>query len=130
MTLLNSEGLLEQRAEIINLFTEGRTASARELTKQELHELCAVLNKNALQLDKKRKRVIAVIFGMLEKMNRKVTIDYVKGMACRAAGEKDFNSITSTRLDSLYNAFLHRQKDLTFTGRLADCFISESQSYN
>ena len=45
-------------------------------------------------------------------------MDYVKGIACRAARVKDFNQIPSERLVSLYNAFLNAQKDLSFAQRL------------
>lgn len=130
MTLLNLEGLTEQRGEIIHHFTGGRTSSARELKPTELDELCAVLDKNTLKLDKRRKRLIAAIFGTFAKANKKVTIEYVKAIACRAAKEIDFNSIPAARLDSLYNAFLNAQKDLSFANRLVQGFINEQQSYN
>ena len=131
MTLLSKEGLVNNRAEVINTFTNGRTSSARELSETELENLCRFFETNSQEtLDKKRKRLIAVIFGVYKKMNKKVTIEYVKGIACRAAQESHFNHITSSRLDSLYNAFLKAQKDLDFTGRLVENFITESQYYN
>lgn len=130
MTLLSAEGLLEQRAEIICNWTKGRTTSARELTPQELAEICTVLQKPAVSLDKSRKRLIAAIFGFYEKMNRKVSIEYVKQTACIAARVENFNDIPEDRLISLYNAFTKRQKDLDFTARMVENFISEQQSYN
>ena len=57
-------------------------------------------------------------------------MDYVKGVACKAAKEQTFNQIPSARLDSLYNAFLNAQKDLTFSNRLVEGFINEQISYN
>ena len=63
-------------------------------------------------------------------MNRNVSIEYVKSTACKAVKEADFNNIPGYRLDSLYNAFLKAQKDLTFTGRIVENFIAESQFYN
>lgn len=131
MTLLNKEGLLEQRAEIILEFTNGRTSSAKNMTPSEIDEMCMVLNKDSiLTLDKKRKRLIACIFGFFKKMNKQPSMDYVKGIACRASRTENFNDILSSRLDSLYNAFLKGQKDLDFAGRLVEGYISESQSYN
>ena len=122
MTTLSKQGLQEQRGEIIYNFTKGRTSSARELKPKEINDLCRALNgqnpQGYAELDKKKKRLLAVIFGMFEKMGKEVSMDYVKGIACRAARVKDFNQIPSERLVSLYNAFLNAQKDLSFAQRL------------
>lgn len=134
MTLLSNQGLVDERAEIIAQFTNGEKSSARELTEIEIDVLCALFeqqaNKPVDALDKKRKRLIAAIFGMFEKMNKQVSMDYVKGIACQAAKVKTFNSIPSTRLDSIYNAFLKAQKDLTFANRMVQNYIDEQTSYN
>jgi len=131
MTLLSKEGLVENRAEVIHTFTRGRTSSARDLSENEIELLCQFFESNSHEtLDKKRKRLIAAIFGVFKKMNRNVSIEYVKSTACKAAKEADFNNIPGYRLDSLYNAFLKAQKDLTFTGRIVENFIAESQFYN
>lgn len=134
MTLLSLQGLAEQRAQIIAQFTQGRTSSARELNSIELDGLCRYFEseqkKQEIQLDKKRKRLIASIFGVFKLANKTVEIDYVKGIACRAAREKSFNQIPPARLDSLYNAFLNAQKDLTFAKRMVEGFINEQISYN
>lgn len=122
MTTLSRQGLQEQRGEIIYNFTKGRTCSARELKPKEINDLCRALNgqnpQGYTELDKKKKRLLAVVFGMFEKMGKEVSMDYVKGIACRAARVKDFNQIPSERLVSLYNAFLNAQKDLSFAQRL------------
>lgn len=132
MTLLNQEGLLNQRAAIIHSWTNGRTTSAKEMTPAEITEMCLVLEKpkDFKGLDKKRKRLIAAIFGYFEKMNKQVTMEYVKGVACIAAKEEYFNRIPPDRLDSLYNAFIKRQKDLEFTGKIIAGYINEQQHYN
>jgi len=132
MTLLSQENLLEQRAELIWNFTRGRTCSVRELSPEELSQFCAVLQspKIAPDLDKKRKRLIACIFGFYREMNRKVSLEYVKQTACKAAGVKSFNLIPPDRLTSLYNAFRKRQQDLNFTERIAGSWIMEQTSYN
>jgi len=130
MTSLSKQGLQEQRGEIIYDFTSGRTCSAKELTAVEIDELYYELNKRAStksqELDKKRKRLIAAIFGVFEKMNKKPSVEYVKGIACRAAKEDDFNKIPAERLTSLYNAFLNAQKDLNFAKRIADSLVEET----
>ncbi len=132
--LLNKEGLTEQRAGIIYHFTDGRTSSAKELTPAELDEMCDVLSKSTLnqmdELNKKRKRLIASIFGTFKLANRKVSMEYVKAIACRAAKEQNFNHIPPARLDSLYNAFLNAQKDLQFCKKLVEGFINEQICYN
>ena len=134
MTLLSNEGLVEDRAVIIAQFTNGKKTSAKDLDPAELDTLCIFLEneftKQSNDLDKKRKRLIASIFGVFKLANRTVSIDYVKGIACRAAKETNFNQIPPARIDSLYNAFLNAQKDLTFSKRLVEGFINEQISYN
>nr|DAU45102.1 MAG TPA: Protein of unknown function (DUF1018) [Caudoviricetes sp.] len=148
-TIFSQKGMsTEERHEVIYNFTGGRTESSRELSVQELEDLCNALqgikksksrliselyyelNKRASvtsqELDKKRKRLIAAIFGVFEKMNKKPSVEYVKGIACRAAKEDDFNKIPAERLTSLYNAFLNAQKDLNFAKRLADSLVEET----
>lgn len=131
MTLMSKEGVTNQRAEIISAFTHGRTDSAKNLSPNEIDVLCDFYERNSSEaLNRKRKRVIAAIFGMFKKMNKSVTIEYVKSIACRASKYDRFNDIPSTRLDSLYSAFLNAQKDLNFAGRMVEGFISEQQHYN
>ncbi len=130
MTLLSLEGLTNQRDEIIYQFTGGRTTSARQLQPAELDELCAVLDKNTLKLDQKRKRCIRAQFAVFEMMNKQVTMDYVKACICRRAKVENINEITSGKLDNIYNALLDAQKQLRFSGRLVNAHILESQSYN
>lgn len=122
MTTLSKKGLQEQRGEIIYNFTGGRTSSARDLTPTEINGLSEALKStakpNQKDLDKKRKRLLAAIFGVFKMFNQKPTMEYVKGMACRAAKVKSFNDIPPARLTSLYNAFLKAQRDYSFARRL------------
>jgi len=131
MTLLGKQGLLDQRDVIIDNYTGGRTTSAKELFPEEIDNLCSTLEKKGSEnLDKKRKRVIAAIFGLYKLMNRPANMEYVKGHACRAAKAENFNDIPPSRLDSLYNAFLKAQKDLEYTGRLVEGHFFEQKNYN
>ena len=134
MTLLSNEGLVEERAVIIAQFTNGKKTSAKDLDPSELDTLCTFLEnettKQKNDLDKKRKRLIASIFGVFKLANRTVSMEYVKATACRAAKEKNFNQIPPARLDSLYSAFINAQKDLTFSKRLVEGIINEQTSYN
>lgn len=121
MTTLSKKGLQEQRSEIIYNFTGGRTSSARDLTPTEINGLSEALKStakpNQKDLDKKRKRLLAAIFGVFKMFNQQPTIDYVKGIACRAAKKKNFNDIPHAKLVSLYNAFIHAQRDYSFARR-------------
>lgn len=130
MTLLSLEGLTSQRAEIISQFTGGRTTSAKELQPAELAELCAVLDKNTLKLDQKRKRCIRAQFAVFEMMNKQVSMEYVIGVICIRAKVDNINKIPSGKLDNIYNALLDAQKQLRFSGRLVDVHLLESQTYN
>lgn len=121
MTVLSKQGLQEERREIIWNFTQGRTCFARELTQLEINELHRKLQNKDDELDKLRKRLIAAIFGTLSKLNQKdASIEYVKAIACRAAGVKSFNRISKMRLISIYNAFLKAQKDADFATNIVD----------
>lgn len=63
-----------------------------------------------LSLDKKRKGLIKAIFRWFELQGKVVTIDYVKGVACRAAKVENFNDITSSQLTTLYAEFCRKQR--------------------
>lgn len=131
MTVLAKTGNLENRHEIVLSFTAGRTYSTKELTEQELEQLSNKLESDAAKkMDKKRKRVLAAIFGMYNKMNAPKSIEFVKGVACRAAGEKNFNDISSHQLDTIYAAFKNAQSKLEFSGRIVENYIEESKNYN
>lgn len=135
MTILSKAGVTEdERRALVLEWTHGRTNSVRGLTPDELTGLCNTLSQRQQQvskeMDKKRKRVIAAVFGMYTKMNKKVSMAYVIGTICQAAKVDDINKIPSTRLDSLYNAFSNAQKDLNFTSRLTGSWIMEQTSYN
>jgi hypothetical protein len=132
MTILGKNKISEdERHGLVYNFTNGRTQSVKNLTAGEIEILCKTFEtQNNALLDKKRKRVLAAIFGFQKKMNKPANMILVKGIACRAAQCKQFNEIPSARLDTIYNAFLKAQKDLDFAGKLVNGFILESQNYN
>lgn len=132
MTLLSKRNVSdEQRASLVYSWTNGRTTSARDLNGYELSWICKSLEGYKSKLDASRKRLIASIFGFLEKMNIKnVSTDYVKAVACKASGYNKFNDIPEDRLNSLYNSFKKRQKDLNFTAKMVDSWISDQISRN
>lgn len=123
-TIFSKKGMTtEQRHQVIYHFTNGRTESSKSLTPTEINSLCEALNgisKNKttdIQLDKKRKRLLAAIFGLFKMFHKQPTLEYVKGIACRAARKDSFNDIPPAKLVSLYNAFIHAQRDYRFAGR-------------
>ena len=107
--------------------TNGRTTHTRELRFLEAKELIENLSRTdkgskaeriersaneALknELDLKRKGVIRAIFRWFDLQGRQVTIDYVKAVACRAAGADTFNSISIEALQRIYHEFCRKQK--------------------
>lgn len=110
--------------------TNGRTTHTSELRFLEAKELIENLSRpnkankeskserierstnEALknELDLKRKGVIRAIFRWFDLQGRQVTIDYLKAVACRAAGADTFNSISNEALQRIYHEFCRKQK--------------------
>lgn len=123
----------EAMADIVLEFTNGRTCHTSELGFLECRELTAFLHntltehklrENAatridqkpdndserLTLDRKRKGVIRAIFRWFELRGQQPTMEYVKGVACRAAGKTSFNEISPAELSRIYAEFCKKQK--------------------
>lgn len=119
-TLLGKAGIGEDGKRAM-LASYGVTSS-RDLTAHDLLELCdqidRMMNKEAAEADKWRKRVIASIFGWRKAMGNTATMEEVKAIACRAADAEYFNAIPLERLRSLYYAFSKKTKDLQFVEQL------------
>lgn len=62
-----------------------------------------------VQMDKARKRVIASIFGWLNKQGLNASMVYVKGIACQAAQVDEFNKISLNSLNRIYAEFKAKQ---------------------
>ena len=97
--------------------------SSRDLSAKDLLDICDKLAMEAdprlAELDVWRKRVLSAIFGYCRAVRREVSIDYVKGMACRASGFGSFNQIPKARLISIYNAFKGKVKDIEKVNSIA-----------
>ena len=123
----------EAMADIVLEFTNGRTSHTSELSFLECRELTAFLHntltehklrENAatridqkpdndperLTLDRKRKGVIKAIFRWFELRGQQPTMEYVKGVACRAAGKTSFNEISPAELSRIYAEFCKKQR--------------------
>ncbi len=101
-------------------------SSSGELNIDQLKEAVSLLEKRATATpsaqpveDLWRKRVIAAIHEYFRLTNRAVTMDMVKAVACRAAGNHDkFNSIPIDRLRAVYNSFTNQCKVFRRTGEM------------
>lgn len=97
------------------MIAEYGVESSKDLSNGELTQLCDrlndILNPGDAKLDKMRKRVLAAIGGWLRLIGKNEGMDYIKGVACRAAGADNFNKIPLERLTTIYNMFLKRQRD-------------------
>ncbi len=104
-------------------FSSGRTQSVKQLTDNEYKSLISTLKRNSVitnKMDRLRKRTIASIFGFFNLIDKQVTLNYVKGIAVRAAGGdcKSFNAISETKLRAIYNEFLRQQKVVNNIGKV------------
>lgn len=112
-------------AECVYSWTDGRTRHTSEMTYMECQEGIRIMEtsmRRARQnraeesgLDRARKKCLRSIFAYAELRGMKVDMDYVKGWACRAAGEQHFNSIPLRRLNSIYAEFCHKQREVKAT---------------
>lgn len=123
----------ETMAEMVLEFTEGRTSHTSELSFLECLDLTKFLqgtlkkhnprkcesahidNKpegdpERVKLDRKRKGVIKAIFRWFELRGQQPTMEYVKGVACRAAGKTSFNEISPAELSRIYAEFCKKQR--------------------
>ena len=104
----------EQKLDMLSAYG---VESSKDLTVYELTELCIKLdklvNQEAAEADKLRKRLIAAISSYRQAMGCASSIEEIKGIACRAASAENFNRISNEKLRSLYNAFTHMKNDLS-----------------
>lgn len=91
--------------------------SSTELDVNALLQLCEAVERIGKpedeKMDKLRKRLIAGVGAWLRAMGKTESIDLIKGIIRRASGGVELNKLTSTELNSLYNAFLRSKKDLS-----------------
>lgn len=122
----------EDRDQLVYDITRRRTIHTSDLSYTEAQQLIKALQKvvnevggrltvsekvdtssdqEAMKrLDKKRKGLIRSIFAWFEQLGKFPTMEYVKGVACRAAGVDDFNKISEASLTRLYAEFCRKQR--------------------
>lgn len=106
-------------------YTNGRTMHSRQMYKEECAEMLNFLDRTLkpkterrtgvgkadfVTLDRKRKGVIKAIFAYMESQGKQPTMEYVKSIACRAAGKKDFNMLSPAELSRIYAEFCKKQQ--------------------
>ncbi len=108
--------------------------SSKDLTNDELTQICDALNDTLNPEDKKRnqarKRVIAAIGGWLRLIgmtDKARDLDYIKGVACQATKVDNFNKISFERLTTIYNMFLRKQKDAKSVNEVAGAIAYEAR---
>ena len=123
--------------------------SSRDLSVNELSEICDMLTKEAnpkmKEIDTWRKRVIAAISAyhktrevdIFQKNNEECTtyekeqrIRYVKGTAKKASGGKDFNEIPLGQLQEIYSGFIKKRKYANMVDRMVDDRLLKNISLN
>ena len=101
------------------LLAQYNVESSRDLSQHQLIDVCACLSREIERqcghqsMDALRKRLIAVVGKYLVACGKsEVNISYIKGVACRSCGIREFNRIPRERLRSLYGAFSIKLKDI------------------
>lgn len=107
--------------------------SSKDMTSAQLLEACDLLEKIADPKAEKqarlRKRVMASIGAWLKAIGKEADADYIKSVACRAAGIDNFNRIPAARLTNLYNLFNKKRRDAEAVDRVCGA-IAYGQRFN
>lgn len=114
----------ETKKELVWRFTDLRTDSLREMTKIEYGRMIEHMEdvtgnkeperKRRGYYDKDaeawRRRAIAAVFGFYEVIKEPKSLDYVKGIICRAGDVNDINQIPPAKTRAIYNDWVGRAK--------------------
>jgi hypothetical protein len=104
-------GWLERKRDMVNSYGKESTT---ELTLAELRDLTNKVKSHLNEVDdeanKWRKRVMAAIGAWLRSTQQTESADYIKSIACRAAGADSFNRITTPALRRIYAEFGRKSK--------------------
>lgn len=118
-------------------FLEGwGVLSSTELTDEQLERACQILARQSFMTEesKMRKRVMAAIGEYLSLTGRDKTAqngsDYIKSVACRAAGCEKFNSIPLDKLRAVYTSFTHHNKVFKATGNIVNDDLTKLSTKN
>lgn len=115
-SILNSLGIDNTTKQI--LLAQYGVSSSTELEVWQLKQLCNSLQKDDPR-DAARKRLLKILKDWAQLKGIREDIEYLKGIAERAASNMSFNRISLSRLNSLYNAFLQQSKDIRTAKQLS-----------
>ena len=125
------------RAGIVSEYSNGETDSLSDMYKnhnwQYIQMKKSLLNTHFNELDKARKRLIAVLFSYLRFKGYAATMEYVKAVATGASGVDRFNSIPMKKLISLYRIFgekKSKEADDWVDGILSKITTDEKEAIN
>ena len=118
-TLVRKAGI-DENTKLQMLSRYQGAGSSRDLTDDELRDLCGKLDSISMQanasMDCWRKRVLAAICNYFRIMGINYSdderINKAKGMACKATRSDSFNEITRSQLITLYNAQVKANNDI------------------
>lgn len=118
-------------------FLEGwGVLSSTELTDDQLERACQILARQNFMTEesKMRKRVMAAIGEYLSLTVRdnqaQNATEYIKSVACRAAGCDNFNRITLDKLRAVYTSFTHHNKVFKATGNIVNNDLTNLSAKN
>lgn len=114
-TLAGQLGMTDE--DKLSLLSQFGVESSKDLSQHQLIDICGTLSNEIERrygkesMDALRKRLIRCIGEYLKVSGQTSSLAIIKGIACRAAGGKEFNRIPRERLRSLYGTFLNKRKD-------------------
>ena len=118
------------KAEILSSYG---VESTKDLSVNQLFEVCdnidMMCNPAYRKMNTLRRRVMAAIGAYLRAIGEESNGNKIKAIACRAAQVEDFNKIPADRLQSLYNAFKNRNKDINYVDMLTLSLGNISTAY-
>lgn len=89
--------------------------SSKDMSNAELTELCRRLEQSldpdGAKREQLKRRVMGAIGGWLRLIGKESDLNYIKSVACRAAGVDYFNKIPTEKLRNIYSLFLKKQRD-------------------
>lgn len=96
--------------------------SSRDMDAKDLLEVCdkldMIIHPEKVEIDKWRKRVLAVMLEWRRLVGQDENMSYVKAVAARAASVDHFNAISKQKLINLYNNFKEKNKQLRYINKL------------
>lgn len=89
--------------------------SSKDMSNAELTELCRRLEESldpeGAKREQLKRRVMGAIGGWLRLIGKEADLNYIKSVACRAAGVENFNRIPTEKLRNIYSLFLKKQRE-------------------